>query len=62
MKDKLLRSKTVLDQFQVSRAHWYKLIAEGIAPKPIKLGTRSFWSQNEISAFIESVKIGEAEK
>ena len=60
MKDKLISLKTVLDQYQVSRAHWYNLVKEGKAPKQIRQGSRSFWSQNEISAFIESVKLSEA--
>ena len=62
MNDKLLSLGTVLDQFQVSRAHWYKLISEGKAPKPIKHGTRSLWSQKELSKFIESVKMSNEDK
>lgn len=62
MTDKLLSLKTVLDHFQVSRAHWYKLISEGKAPRPIKHRTRSFWSQKEISEFIESIKMSEVAK
>ena len=60
MSDKLIRLKAVLEQYQVSKSHWYELIAEGIAPKPIKQGRSSFWSQNEISEFIENLKTGEA--
>ncbi len=54
--DKLIRLRSVLDQYQVSRSHWYALIAQGKAPKPIKYGQSSFWSQNEINDFIERVK------
>ena len=56
--DKLIRLKSVLDQFQVSKSHWYELIVQGKVPKPIKYGRSSFWSQNEINNFIERVKKG----
>ena len=59
MSDKLIRLKSVLEQFQVSKSHWYELISEGIAPKPIKQGRSSFWSQNDLTEFIESLKSGE---
>ena len=59
MSDKLIRLNNVLQQFQISKSHWYELIAEGKAPKPIKYGRSSFWSQNAISEFIEDLKKGD---
>ena len=37
----------------VSKARWYQMVAEGEAPKPIKLGKRaSAWRVEEIRALI----------
>ena len=36
----------------VSRAHWYALMQEGKAPRPVKLGKAAAWRQSEINRFI----------
>jgi len=54
--DKLIKLNSVLEQYQVSKSKWYSLIASGDAPKPIKIQRSSFWSQLEISQYIELLK------
>ena len=56
MSDKLIKLKTVLEYFEVSKSHWYALIIKGDAPKPIKVGRSSFWSLKEINKYLELLK------
>lgn len=54
--DFLIRIGEVLKRVPVGRTTWYRLIAEGQAPKPVHLGSTACWRASEISAFIASLK------
>lgn len=41
---------------QVSIPTFYRHIADGTLPKPIKMGSLSRWAQSEINAAIEDAK------
>ena len=49
----LLRLPQVLHRMQVSRSAWYKGIANGIYPRPIKWGGSSRWFEAEIDKLIQ---------
>lgn len=50
----LLRIKSVLQMFPVSRAKWYAGIRSGDYPKPVKIGLRAVaWRMTDILALIE---------
>lgn len=55
-KDKFLRINDVLIQIPVSRATLYRLSKKIKLLKPIKVGGSSFWSQNNINDYFESLK------
>ena len=57
-KDNLLRIGDVLEILPMSRTSFYRDIRDGIFPKPIKIGRRSYWSENEIRAKVDEVKTG----
>lgn len=61
MSDKLIKLHSVLELIQMSRDKWYRMVAEGKAPPPIKLGRSSFWSFQAIQKLIEEIKAGEYE-
>ncbi|MCX7857817.1 MAG: AlpA family phage regulatory protein [Deltaproteobacteria bacterium] len=44
----LLRPKHVIQKMKISRAVLYRLIQEGIFPKPVKIGSMSFWLSSEV--------------
>lgn len=51
-----LRLPQVLALFPVSKSTWWKGIAEGRYPAPVKLGERvSAWRAEDINALIETV-------
>ena len=54
--DKFLELPEVLERVKHSRTAWYQAIKENRAPKQIKLGRKSVWSEHQISDFIESLK------
>ncbi len=54
----LLRLPQVLARMGCSRSGWYKAIAEGRAPQPIKVGRSSRWRSDDISALIDSLSMG----
>ncbi len=55
-KDKFLRINDVLIQIPVSRATLYRLSKQIKLLRPIKVGGSSFWSQNNINDYFESLK------
>ena len=55
-KDKFLRINAVLEQIPVSKATLYRLSKKIKLLKPIKVGGSSFWSQNNINDYFESLK------
>lgn len=54
---KFLRLPDIQEQFGISRSSIYKLISEGLFPKPIPIGTRSVGWLNEEVELIFSAKI-----
>jgi prophage regulatory protein len=54
----LLRLPQVLDRVGMSRSGWYKAIAEGRAPQPLKLGRSSRWRSDDIAALIDALSMG----
>lgn len=57
--DRLIKLPAVLDIVQVSRSCWYSMIANGKAPKPVKINRASFWSLQAVQEFIKEIKAGE---
>ena len=51
---KLLRLSGVQAKLPISRSALYKGIQDGRYPAPIKIGSSSFWLEDEIDALIES--------
>jgi len=52
---KLLRQRQVLERFPVSKSAWWKGIADGAYPKPVRLSTRCVaWLEDDIDRLIES--------
>ena len=48
-----LRSDVVLALVGVSRSQWYRMVADGTAPPPLKWGTRcTRWLASDISKFL----------
>ncbi|QNQ63582.1 DNA-binding protein [Brucella sp. 6810] len=54
--DPLLTAREGAKILQVSIPTFYRRIADGTLPKPIKMGSLSRWSQLEIMAAIEDAK------
>lgn len=44
----LVRLPTILHHFQISRSGWYQGVQDGVYPRPIKIGQKSFWDAAEI--------------
>lgn len=60
--DQLLRLPEVLRLVPVSEATWYRGMADGRYPKPVKLGSRCVaWRASDVAAIVErGVSAGEA--
>lgn len=52
------RLPQILIRYGISRSK-YQLVAAGIAPKPLKFGRASIWTEEQLLAFDERVKRGE---
>ena len=39
----------------LGRTKFYEHVADGVLPKPIKIGGRSFWREDELDAAIEKL-------
>lgn len=48
----LVDASIPIAMLDISRASWYKLVASGKAPKPIKLGRVSRWNRAELEQWI----------
>ena len=53
--DKLYSVSETAQLLHISRGNLYRIIAEGVL-KPIKLGKRTLFSEQELEAFIEGLK------
>jgi predicted DNA-binding transcriptional regulator AlpA len=49
-----------LGLIDISIAHWHRLVAAGIAPRPIKLGGCTMWRMSDVQAFLDSFANGTA--
>ncbi len=48
-----LRLPQILNLIPIGKSSWWRWVAEGKAPKPIKLGAKTtVWKAEEINAFI----------
>jgi predicted DNA-binding transcriptional regulator AlpA len=52
--DRLMPMSEVAATLGISRSSAYRHIANGLLPRPIKVGVRSFFSEREIQAWIQS--------
>lgn len=51
----MLRLKQILQKVPVAPSTWWRWVADGTAPKPVKLGPRTTaWRAEDIERFIES--------
>ncbi len=46
----------VLSLVPVSRATLYRVMERGDFPKPVRVGTRVFWDDQEINAWVQAQK------
>lgn len=54
--NRLLGLEDVLEIIPVSKATWYRLIREGLAPKPVKVSLRrSVWHESKIREFVNGL-------
>ena len=54
--DPLLTAKESASTLQVSLPTFYRHIANGVIPKPLKIGALSRWPKSEILGVIETAK------
>jgi len=54
--DTLLRDKEAAQALSVSTPTFWRRVADGTVPKPIKIGNASRWPRSEILAVIENAK------
>jgi predicted DNA-binding transcriptional regulator AlpA len=55
----LLRLPQVLARTGYSRSGWYKAVAEGRAPAPVKRGRSSLWRSDLIADLIDRESMGQ---
>ena len=59
---RIMRLKEVMDTTGVGRSYIYKLIADGVFPKPVPLGARATgWVSDEVESWILE-RIGERDQ
>ncbi len=51
--DPLLRDKEGAEMINASVATWWRRVADGTIPKPLKIGGMSRWRQSDIQAVID---------
>jgi predicted DNA-binding transcriptional regulator AlpA len=57
--DALWRAKECAARAGMGQSTWWALVAQGIAPKPIKIGCRfTAWRASDVLAFIEQAATG----
>lgn len=55
----LVRLPTILNHYQISESGWHKGVQDGLYPKPIRVGRKSFWRAEDIHALIAQLSGGE---
>ena len=59
---RIMRLKAVMDTTGLGRSYIYKLIADGVFPKPVPLGARATgWVSDEVESWILE-RIGERDQ
>jgi len=53
-----LRSRDVLNKVGLRKSNLYKMIGEGLFPKPIKVGRASLWIEEEVDAVLKAYVAG----
>ncbi len=54
--DRFLKIQAVLDRVGIARSTVYAYMETGNFPTPIKIGRASFWSEIEITAWMDALK------
>ena len=54
--DRFIRLMTVLDRVGIARSTLYQYMEAGIFPAQIKIGRASYWSEMEITAWMDEHK------
>ena len=54
--DPLLTAREAAAEPQISISTWWRWVALGTLPKPVKLGGMSRWPRSEVLAVIENAK------
>lgn len=49
-----IRKPRVIELTGLGSSWLYELIAQGLFPKPVKFGNRSFWVESEVMSWIEA--------
>lgn len=53
--EQMYRIRDVLKRVPISRTLWYRMVAEGSAPAPVKLSERtSLWRAEDVNAWLRS--------
>ena len=61
--DALWRAKQAAARSGMGESSWWRLVAQGVAPKPIKIGCRfTAWRASDVLAFIEQAASGDFEE
>lgn len=55
-RNRLMRLVEVLKLVPVGKSTWWAWVANGTAPKPVKLGRCTFWRYSDVISFIEGGK------
>jgi len=57
--DALLRAKDCAVRCAIGQSTWWKWVADGVAPAPIRIGQRfTAWRASDVGAFIEKAASG----
>lgn len=52
--DRLVAGKDIWSALRISPAKFYKLVAEGEIPPPLKIGRAARWKASDIQAFVQT--------
>lgn len=56
MDDKLLRIDDALEIIHIGKSTFWKYVAEGQLPKPVKIGSSSLWRYSDLMQFIANAQ------
>ena len=61
--DALWRAKQAAARAGMGQSSWWRLVAQGVAPQPVKIGARfTAWRASDVLNFIEQVAAGAFEQ